>query len=715
MSLTDQAPDAPQAKPRRRFGFSTQSTLLFVILAISLVASGVVGVIGYRSGRDALQSAALDQLTTIRELRTAELERYFASVENDVSIDSASLMVVSASQDFNEAFEEAESLRLTPAQYDELAAYYAGDVVPELESFTQEDYGDTALIPRSWAGRYLQYYYTAQFTDWNEALAATDAGDGSAWSAARAKYHDHFARLITAEGYEDFLLLDLNGNVVYSAYSGIDLGANLLQAPYGTTKVAQGYEEVLQTGSPNAVVMTDAEFYVASMGRVVMWVLSPVGSTDGTVTGVLAAEIAMYAVGDVMTGNQTWADQGLGETGEVYLVGPDQKMRSISRQYAEDPAGYLAKAQKAGTSPADIAEIQRTESTVLTQSVHTTSVDYALKGDTGTVTNTKEYNGVSSITAFKPLDVGKLDWVVVARIDSSEAFAPAAAFARTLVISLLVIVLAVCLLSLAFAQVFTRPVRRLADAVRAATEGDTTARVPVMSTGEVRDLARAFNDMSDALAAKQAKIEEAQAENSRLLQAVMPESIARRFQHGEDDSLGDEYPDVAVISVVILNLASLSEGRTSAEETQALRLLTQGFDDAAGRLGIERMRSLRGTYLATSGMVTPRVDAVDRAGNFAVELVAVVDRFNARLDTKVVLRIGLATGTVRAGLIDKRTLSYDLWGEAVEVARKVRDCSQEPGIYFTRAVFEHIGDYHTTTEMGPVETLHGTRDVWKIG
>jgi HAMP domain-containing protein len=389
-------------------------------------------------------------------------------------------------------------------------------------------------------------------------------------------------------------------------------------------------------------------------------------------------------------------------------------MRTISRLYAEYPEEYIAQVREAGTSPAEIAEIERTSSTVLTQSVDTTSVALALKGDRGTVTNAKEYTGKTSITAFRPLDLGKLDWVVIARIDSDEAFGPATDFALRIILTLLVIVLVVCLVSLAFAQYFTRPVRRLADAARAVTNGDVAMRLPNLGSGEVGELGQAFNELSEALAQKQQQVYEQQAENTRMLTAVMPESMARRFHAGEDQ-IGDDYPDVAVVSTEVLGLEQLAAGRTGPEEIALLRQLAKGFDDAAERMGIERMRSLRGRYMACSGLVTPRVDSVDRAVDFAVEMKAVVERFNTRAETSLTVKIGVSNGLVRAGLIDRRTLAYDLWGEAVDTANAVRWVSPDPGIYLTKAVYDHVRAYHKLVKAGSVETPYGTKDVWRIG
>ena len=52
------------------------------------------------------------------------------------------------------------------------------------------------MLPTTNAQRYLQAYYTAPFSDWDEAIKFDDARDGSAWSAANARYNDFFREIV---------------------------------------------------------------------------------------------------------------------------------------------------------------------------------------------------------------------------------------------------------------------------------------------------------------------------------------------------------------------------------------------------------------------------------------------------------------------------------------------------------------------------------------
>ncbi|MDR1767554.1 MAG: HAMP domain-containing protein [Propionibacteriaceae bacterium] len=681
-----------------------------MMLGVALMAAASVGVIGYSSGRAGLEAAAMAQLTTIREFRAQEIEQFFTTVSNDVLVDANLMMVRDASKAFNKAFADLKGTPLSDDQWDELLAYYSDYFVPQLDAFTQDDYSAAGLIPISTAGRYLQYHYTAQYKDYDESIQAPNAGDGSEWSAVRDLYHDHFQRLVDSLGYEDFLLLDLNGNVVYTPYSGIDLGTNVESGPYSRSHLAAAYEQA-RKGSPDSVIITDLEWYVPSFEQPTLWVMTPIMS-GGQTTGVLAAQVPLSAINNVMTGGNGWKDEGLQETGEVYLVGPDKLMRSVSRTYAEDQGRYEDELRNSGTPDSVLKRVEQLQTTVLIQPVDTDAVSLALRGETGEVIGV-DYTGEECLTAYMPLRIGSLGWAAVASIETSEAFSDATWFARTVVLALLVICLVISLLAMALSRFFTRPIERLADAVEQVAQGDLGVHVSDDSRDEVGELARAFNSMSHSLELKQGLVDEQRAENERLLTAIMPTSDARRYRAGEENIAADR-ADVAVVDAILVGFDQCAAGMSSEDELARLRQLLHGFNEAAQRTGTEPMRTWRGRYLASSGLVTPRVDSPYRAVELAVELGNAVERFNAQTGAGLTLRVGVAVGRVRCGLIDRSTLAYDMWGEAVDWAHRVRDAADQPGVYVSGSVQERMADTGKFVQVGAVETACGRQTVWRV-
>ena len=120
----------------------------------------------------------------------------------------------------------------------------------------------------------------APFTDWDKAIRFDDARDGSAWSAANARFNDFFREIVTRFEFEDALLLDTRGNVVYSAYKGVDLGTNILTGPYREGGLTEAYQKALASNTVDYVGITDFGDYQPA-DEPTAWMVSPVGTQTG--------------------------------------------------------------------------------------------------------------------------------------------------------------------------------------------------------------------------------------------------------------------------------------------------------------------------------------------------------------------------------------------------------------------------------------------------
>lgn len=696
--------------PRRALGI--QSKLLIVLLVVSIVSVLIAGSIGYVSGTQSLRAAEFQRMTQLRESRAREITAYYRAVTDAASIVTHGVTTVNAVRDFTTAFAELDSTVPTPEDRAAVTRYYEDVFAPALGERTGESADPTLFDPTGNAAIYLQNAYTVPADgDFEAALSMTTAGDPSAWSAANARYQPFFADLTTRFGFEDALLLDTDGNVVYTTYKGADLGTSLFNGPYRTSALAGAYRQALQATSVDQTFVTDFERYPPSYDKPTPWVLSPIGS-GGNIVGVLALQLSLDGINNVMTGDRGWEADGLGATGETYLAGPDKLMRSVSRELLTNPEDFVEEVVENGTST-DVAEREiEVGGSVLLQPVDTLAVNRALSGESGVATDA-DYIGPTSLVSYMPLDIPGLDWVLVAKIDENEALAPVNTFARNLALSTAAIVLVVCIIALIMSRLLTRPLTRLAAAVRRVTSGELGVTVPVTTKDEFGDLAAEFNDMSASLRTKQELIEEQRRENDELLASLMPETVAQRFREGEQNISGD-HRDVSVVYAELLNFKEFSHSLSSEESVRLLNILIEAFDAAAEHHGIERVRGLHNGFLATCGLVVPRVDHASRTLAFAIELVEIIDLFNDQHDARLALRVGIDSGPVSSGLIGQRSRIYDLWGEAVDLAHRVHAASDRPGVFVSDRVYNSLAALHTFTEAGTVSGADGTEPVWSL-
>ena len=94
-----------------------------------------------------------------------------------------------------------------------------------------------------------------------------------------------------------------------------------------------------------------------------------------------------------MTGDGNWQEDGLGVSGETYLVAPDFHMRSVSRFLTEDPVGYFDALKKLGYQNNKLEDMKNFNTSILLQEVRTNASVQALKGITGTYV-IEDYRGV---------------------------------------------------------------------------------------------------------------------------------------------------------------------------------------------------------------------------------------------------------------------------------------------------------------------------------
>jgi class 3 adenylate cyclase len=710
------SPSEPVTRRRRRFvlrwpRLGIQSKLLMMLLVTSIVSCVVVGVVGYRSGRDALREKAFDQLTFLRNSRARGITREYNRLLSNIIIYTRGKTAIDGVQALHEAFHELDDAELTPDEDEALRSYYEDVFVPRLEDNLGTTSSAEVFLPTKPAQRYLQLHYTVPYEDGEEAAEVDDAGDGSAWSEAHAEYHPFFHDLVERFGYGDALLIDEEGFVIYSAHKRVDLGTNLRAEPFDGTELAAAYVEAFEANAIDFTATTDFERYQPYYGAPSGWVVSPIGN-DGRVVGALALQLPVENINAVMTGNQTWEEDGLGGSGETYLVGPDSLMRSSSRLIIQEPERYAAESIDGGTTP-DVAEqAVREGSTILVQPVETPQVERALSGETGTLV-ARDYFGHEVLAAYTPVELGDLGWVVIAELDTSEAFEPVDDFTRRIVLATTGIIVAVALASLLLAQIFSRPVKRLMTGVRQVAAGDLGAQVQGSSTDEFADLATAFNDMSRSLRTKQELLEAEQAENERLLLTMMPPNVAERYRRGEQ-TISQDHQDVAVVFADIAGFDEYAAGLDSATELSQLNDLVRQFDEAAARVGVERVRTLRNGYLASCGLALPRVDNALRVLDFAREMETIVRRFNTQEGANLALRAGIDAGRVTSGLVGRASVIYDLWGEAVNLAFRVQNAVANPGIFVTQRVYDRLRDAASFEQAGSIATSGGEQPLWRV-
>ena len=386
------------------------------------------------------------------------------------------------------------------------------------------------------------------------------------YAQAHAQFHPGLERAQKLEGFYDVFLIDTESDtVVYTVFKEIDFGTALKGDGIAAgTKLAEVYNKVKQSANRDAVAFSDFSPYLASYNDQAAFAAAPVFDGDKQI-GVLAIQFPIDKITEVMSSNKAWKQIGLGDTGDVFLVGPDKLMRTNARYVVENKTAF-ADLMGAKLSPAAKQQLLKKDTSIGLVSIDSDATKPALAGQDGFVQFT-DYRGVSAYGAYGPLRVQGLNWGMVAQIDSDEANATIADINRQSLLTALLVGLAVVvvagLLVTVFLRRFLAPIQKLTNTVELVATGDTAARSQLTGQDEIGDLGRSFDALLDD---RIASLEKAGKENETLNNSVIA-LLQTVFQLSNRDLTARAPVTEDIIGTVSSSVNQFSEetGRTLAE------------------------------------------------------------------------------------------------------------------------------------------------------
>ncbi len=283
---------------------------------------------------------------------------------------------------------------------------------------------------------------------------------------------DFFAKYIQKYGYYDLFLIHSEGTVFYSVTHEADYGTNMISGKYRDSGLGKLVQYVLET---KQFTLADFEPYAPRQGTPAAFIAQPILDQKNEVQFIVALQLTMESINNIMEQRE-----GMGETGETYLVGSDMLMRSNS---------YNDKTNR--TVTASFANPDK-------GSVETMAVEKALTGASGTEVITN-YNDKPVLSAYAPMIVGDTTWAMIAEIEEAEVKKPI----TDLIISILkvgvIIIGLVSLSSFFFAKSIANPLSKSVNFTKSVAMGDFSADIDILQQDEIGVLAGELRNMQGTI------------------------------------------------------------------------------------------------------------------------------------------------------------------------------------------------------------------------
>lgn len=483
-------------KKRRRLSIKMKLTLLTFLIAI--IPCVVIGALAVIKSRIALEKDSIDHLTSIREMKKERIEDYFKTISDQIVTLSENRMIVDAMKEFSDAFSKVEA---------ETGDEFENDKERRLQGL-KERYiyqrentpGSSQDAGSSWfpSGNISQILQTSYISEnikpINHKHELDYNPDNTLYSRLHKRYHPIIRSFQQKFGYYDIFLVEPDkGHIVYTVFKEIDFATSLLTGPHRNTNFARAFAGALEANSNEDVVLVDFEQYEPSYNSPASFIATPIFDGDKKV-GVLAFQLPIDKINNIMTSGGQWEKVGLGKTGSTNIIASDFTLRNNTRELIENKENYLRDMELAGADTGMIENIRKSGTTILFQSDKDQGTEAAIGGTTGYGVFT-DHSGHDIFSVYAPLNIKGMKWAILAEIDRDEALV--ASRELTWWVSIIVAIVAAISLAVGFPiirgiivsmKIVTDKLYELAT-----DDADLTKRIPVESNDEVGQLSGNFN------------------------------------------------------------------------------------------------------------------------------------------------------------------------------------------------------------------------------
>ncbi|HIE28014.1 TPA: response regulator [Candidatus Poribacteria bacterium] len=194
-------------------------------------------------------------------------------------------------------------------------------------------------------------------------------------------------------------------------------------------------------------------------------------------------------------------------------------------------------------------------------------------------------------------------------------------------------------------------------------------------------------------------------QSERLLLNILSRAIAERLKQGEH-KIADSFPAVTVLFADIIDFTRLSARLSPIELVDLLNDIFSVFDRLVEKHGLEKIKTSGDDYMVAGGLPTPRKDHAEAVAEMALDMQEEIVQFKAKNGEPLRMRIGINTGPVIAGVIGEKKFIYDLWGDTVNMAKRMESEGIEGCIQVTTATYEHLRDKYLFEKRGLINVKH---------
>jgi len=198
------------------------------------------------------------------------------------------------------------------------------------------------------------------------------------------------------------------------------------------------------------------------------------------------------------------------------------------------------------------------------------------------------------------------------------------------------------------------------------------------------------------------KLSEEQNRAEQLLLNILPSSIAQRLKCSPD-LIADYFKQASILFADIQNFTALCKNLSPQQLVSLLNEVFCEFDNITKKYGLEKIKTSGDGYMVAGGLPIISSSHAMQCCHCALDMQDAFKKTCKKHNLNTGLRIGIGCGEVIAGIIGKSKFSYDLWGEAVNLASRMESHGLCNKIQVTESIYRITKNGFYFDNRGPIE------------
>ena len=187
-----------------------------------------------------------------------------------------------------------------------------------------------------------------------------------------------------------------------------------------------------------------------------------------------------------------------------------------------------------------------------------------------------------------------------------------------------------------------------------------------------------------------------------LLLNILPGPVAKRLKEGEE-TIADSYESASIMFVDIVNFTPISAASTPKEMVLLLSELFSQFDELVEKHHAEKIETVGDSYMVAVGLPIRRDDHAQAIASLALDMRAYLEKSIVINGRTINCRIGINSGPVMAGVIERKKISYHVWGDTVNTASRMESHGIPGQIQISEPTYELIKENFHCEPRGTIE------------